>query len=399
MQSLSHGVEAPLPGSRVVRLSGSQTKPSIGIPMSTSNLGPDIDAPPPMFTPAPPSSGKLPRGSDTNIFSPLADSHSKILKEVHKIPSQPAHYAIIIGILTCIAAVIIPVFGAMLLIGDENYTFWIGYTFPVRVIAASLGITLLLMLVCGLLYAFASPQRQNESTMALVASLFAALLGVSYVLTVLPAAHEIQVFAGKLSHGCSSSLSNVVALSDYGQVLANLRSNSTCAESISVEACDGWASNTYTRYIRYLESEFECQVCPGVSTPYSLVQGGRPDNGASRSNAKYQRQRRLQTAGHQRTLEAIGRSSLLDASGHGPEDHYDSKIGEAPKLFAHGSTMAPCMPLVAARMNVLAWTSYDLIFCEGVALIFVSLIVSCSSCLGVYCIKSAPSAAARRGAK
>merc|ERR1719183_922909 len=100
---------------------------------------------------------------------------------------------------------------------DDNYVFWEGKAFPIKVIVLCLFVVCSLSVVCVVLQKKAPVDHINEHTMAVVVAIFSALLGVALILLALPASRHVYDTAGRISSGCKNSLPESTVLVDYSQ--------------------------------------------------------------------------------------------------------------------------------------------------------------------------------------
>jgi Kef-type K+ transport system membrane component KefB len=359
----------------------------------------------------------------------------------HQALERPEIVAMLLALVTCFCMTLLPVFGGISLLLDPNYRFWNGSWFPFLSIAISVLVFLLAAVTAALLYRRARVQDLNESTMVIVATLFSALLGVSLLVVSLEASQGLNSTARELMQGCSSHGHNVHVLNDYSLVLANIRAQPACAAEASVELCAGYSENKYTSYIKYLEQEFECgPVCstPAASSfqherwgsaslvqtdasvsiePFNVVEsryssttkegdtylhkragGGRvlrktkgpmvpalmPDGAEIPQEVGFGKVTTSPMPGEPTTTTELP-EYWENMKGPGGREPPGAASGFSPKLFNHGYTRASCLPLVATRLQVLAFASNDVPFYEGCGLIFCSLIISMVACVGRGC--------------
>eukprot|EP00927_Polykrikos_kofoidii_P059938 TRINITY_DN55027_c0_g1_i1.p1 TRINITY_DN55027_c0_g1~~TRINITY_DN55027_c0_g1_i1.p1 ORF type:complete len:662 (+),score=66.15 TRINITY_DN55027_c0_g1_i1:156-2141(+) len=325
-------------------------------------------------------------------------------------------YVALIGLLTCFFMVALPVCGALTIAADENYLFWQGTSYPVTIIVLAAAVFVALFVSCRIFNSTARRQYLTELSVSLIASLFAAMFGVSLILFSVPASRSIHGTADALMEGCSNSLLASAALVDYNQVLVNLRSTPQCAVMDTVESCDGWSPNRYTRYIRYLEDEFDCgPMCPSIHPPYPSFLGVASTGAAPSAQLSFmkpsatvaataargeaRRKRRASVASVADHPEAIAVDVAANASAAPPtvdgmgtalleRPIRGQTIGFAPRLFSQGMTRTTCLPLISTRLKVLAWTSSDFCFWQGCFFITFSIFASLGSFFTVCCCAS-----------
>jgi hypothetical protein len=271
----------------------------------------------------------------------------------------------LIGIIVAACATLLPLFSAITLLLDANYIFWRGYRFPLEVIGICFFAMTVVIVSCWLIHK-RSPVDGNHVALALVGSVSTALLGLLLILVTMPAQQDILAVATQLRTGCSTPGPDVIMLSNFHQVLSNIRSAPACnvTEHSSVEFCDGWAENSYTSYLRSMEHEFQCgPLCPAVQA----VQA-QPVLLSRRKQAHHRRHgllNALQRGEHEKLLD-----NKLERD-HSPH--------ETTKLFGRGLTRMACLPLVATHLEVLAWHCHTVVFWEVFLLVAASVFVKLGS--------------------
>jgi len=308
-----------------------------------------------------------------------------------------------IALCTFFGAAALPVLGAVALLFDQNYRFWVGYYYPFVLLAIIFTLCIALVLTFTLLHKYAPEYLHGEQTLALISCIFTASLGITLVLISLPESREMYEVGHRIGHGCMNSNTDSSFLMDYDQVLYQIKMQPSCRGQDSVQDCQGWEANRYTRYIEYLEYEFQCgPVCPEVPMPVpetlftASLPGPVPAPAPAPAPAAEEEgggsflQDVVRGGKHERLDEHHGGlhkfSSLLHTkallSVDAPGDPMGSMWLSNPqqvrstKLFSPGATRTSCYSLVSTRLQVLAWCFGDLMFWEGVGLMIVSLLLS-----------------------
>eukprot|EP00929_Paragymnodinium_shiwhaense_P087445 TRINITY_DN4761_c0_g1_i1.p1 TRINITY_DN4761_c0_g1~~TRINITY_DN4761_c0_g1_i1.p1 ORF type:complete len:1107 (+),score=245.05 TRINITY_DN4761_c0_g1_i1:183-3503(+) len=237
---------------------------------------PDVAmAPPPHFTPAvvppsphdrrPPSeqlvrlppTARMPHPSaPPPPFEPPPPAVKPVVED--KRPAKPFNSIFQFGIIIFILSLALPIFGAVSLLLDENYRFWLGFWEPVLTISYCLVLLIVLIMTLCVLDSRAAQGQIGEHVYLLIVSTFTMLLGLVLVLNSFVGSGYTEELSSQLLSGCSSQEPAGIALVNYGMVLATMRSLPACAAEASVEQCQGWKENRYTSYLRYLEDEFQC---------------------------------------------------------------------------------------------------------------------------------------------
>lgn len=313
---------------------------------------------------------------------------------VQRLLILPEFKIAVIGFLTLAGAASLPFFGAITLLSDENYVFWEGRFFPYLVICVCLAVLLLLVFTMFIFWNRASVNNRSEESMLLVAGNFAALLGICLLLISLYESADVYDKMRHLAGGCHNSLAEAAFLTDYTQVLYNIRSQPTCRNQTSVEMCDGWSENKYTKYARYLETHFQCgPLCSGQPMPADMFYDASAQPLAQEAMApspapaaspvasfleqfsekvsSWREARAGLRSGAHLQVDNVARSLSLQK-----QEQHAAAVPKAYKLFSQGTTKMDCFPLVATRLQVLGWCFGDLLFWQGFGLICVSVITS-----------------------
>jgi len=303
----------------------------------------------------------------------------------------------------------LPVMGALAVLSDENYTFWMGTFWPYMVIG---GCSLVFVIFCltmhGLLQ-WALPEHRSQFTMAFTWATFAALLGVMLVPMALLANKEAMNIASTVSQGCLTAMPQSEWLVDYSQVLYNIRMSPACLGATSVTECQGWAANKYTNYLEYLEDDFHCgPLCPESPPPARAIVAPSMHNKALPTLKPTVADppmfgpplQNVHAAFLQSEHDLVGQQVQLHKhkgpwSPGGAAATQRTLVSpafgimetslphmQAQKLFSKGETRATCYPLIATRLQVLVSTFGGLWYWEGMGLIIISLLTSLYA--GIY---------------
>jgi hypothetical protein len=151
---------------------------------------------------------------------------------------------------------LLPIMGALALLMDINYRFWMGTFWPWAIILGSVFVFGTFATAVCMLFRNAGPEHRSQFTMFFTWSTFSAFMGVLLIPAALFANRDLAHIAGTVGQGCLSTLPQSELLVDYSQVLYNIRLSPDCTNKGSVEDCNGYKSNQYTDYLYYLENEF-----------------------------------------------------------------------------------------------------------------------------------------------
>lgn len=332
------------------------------VPTGPSPLGVATPGSPPLFTAphhsvdaayhgSPPSSGH---------FKPswyVTGGTAKVSAHDSRSKGHQVRF-ILIGIITCICATLLPLFSATTLLSDQSYTFWRGYKFPLQIIAISICNLAVVVVSCVCLrrrHSGVAPYR----SLWLLTSTSSALFGLLLILAVLPAQKDILATGRAILTGCSSPGSEVTQLNNFYEVLTNIRRSPACSEHNSVEFCNGWKANPYTLYLQHVEEHFQCGTVCTTAPSASLSAEAAPV--ALHARARHHGQ--------------LGGRLAATEELRGPEQG-------ARKLFGRGNTRTTCLPLLSTHLEVLAWHCHAVVFWEGFLLLAGSIFIQIAMVCG-----------------
>jgi len=192
------------------------------------------------------------------------------------------------GIALMVMLSAIPVYNAVLLMQDHNFTFWKGRFVPVLIFGLCVSVIISYAVVMMTVFERAPPDEQNYRSLLSIAQLFVAILGM--VLVVMSYALSMQSNAAyvDLMYGCPGQNAKLPAgldrdpwmqrliqpwtlaknartteaayrLFEYSEVLHSIRAMPACANKTSVEHCQGYKhAPPYTTFLKTMESDFKC---------------------------------------------------------------------------------------------------------------------------------------------
>lgn len=271
-----------------------------------------------------------------------------------------------LGVLLFAMMNILPLLNSLVLLTDPSFNFWVGWLHPVCSILCS---AFLMVLLITCLYIVHTRTRSRQHVDALFAftviANFSMVFGMALVLISLDQSKHTYEAAHALSIACGPSLANSRILTDYDRVLYNLRKQPDCINEESIVDCRGWSENKYTRYIKYLEEEFNCgPLCGEEATGVNASFGG--------GQALLQ----VGTGRGARGQPGRGRAQALLATDvapvNGPAGHMPPQVVTETNLFSQGSTRITCYPLVSTRLRALANGFSDQSFWAGIGLLMLS---------------------------
>jgi len=153
---------------------------------------------------------------------------------------------------------VVPVWNAIALLHDPNYTFWCGRNVPIWTIALLCSVVGLYMASIFVFFTSSRPQAQTEQTILMLASVFLTTLGLILILLSLPLSEQAVYTYNNLMHRCDVS-DQTHRLFEYSQVLQGIRQGDECRYKYSVEECDGYADAApYTKFLKTMEDSFRC---------------------------------------------------------------------------------------------------------------------------------------------
>lgn len=162
---------------------------------------------------------------------------------------------------------ILPIWSAVLLLMDGNFVFFLGRSIPLSIIFVSISVVLLYATTVLLFFRHGQREFQTEQTVMMISSIFVTLLGLSLLLIAIPFYQRAQGVYKDLRGQCGASPSTA-RLSEYYQVLLNIRKTPACAQKLTVKECPGFADSLpYTGFLEYVETNLKCSgFCQGPTS-------------------------------------------------------------------------------------------------------------------------------------
>jgi len=171
---------------------------------------------------------------------------------------QPVKIFVFTGCVMLFLLTIVPIWNAVALLSDVNYTFWVGKTLPLALIGSCVAIFVIYIVTIMVFFGRARPQAQMEPTIFMIASLFVTVLGVMLMLISLPLSRQTTETYNNLMHRCDFSV-QTHRLYEYSQVLQNIRSLPDCKNQMTVEMCLGYEpAEPYTSFLKAMETDLKC---------------------------------------------------------------------------------------------------------------------------------------------
>jgi len=192
------------------------------------------------------------------------------------------------GIALMVMLSIVPAYNAILLMTDDNFTFWKGRFVPALMFGLCVSVIISYAVVMMTLFERAPPDEQNYLTLMSIAQLFVAILGVVLVVMSYPLSMQAESAYADLMYGCpgqakwppsgldrdpwmqrlampwgvakeAKTSERAYRLFEYSEVLHTIRAMPACANQTSVEHCQGYKyAPPYTTFLKTMESNFEC---------------------------------------------------------------------------------------------------------------------------------------------
>merc|ERR1719263_2135527 len=170
----------------------------------------------------------------------------------------PKNIFMAVGCLLLALLSIVPVWNALTLLSDSNYTYWAGHKTPQCMIIACVVIILLYALTIALFFRRAHASVHTEQTIMMIANIFITLFGLFLMMVSLPLTHQTDITYTNLMYRCEYS-DQTHRLYEYATVLQNIRKQPACAKKYSVEQCQGYEDAApYTYMLKGMENNFRC---------------------------------------------------------------------------------------------------------------------------------------------
>merc|ERR1719343_640805 len=152
---------------------------------------------------------------------------------------SPRNVFIVAGVILLTLLCLVPMWNAIALLMDYNYTYWVGFGVPLWMIFLCVSIIILYAATISIFFSHARPQVQTEQTIMMIANIFITLLGLVLMLVSLPLSRQSIETYNNLMHRCDYS-EQTHRVYEYSQVLQNIRSLPACADKYSIEECPGY---------------------------------------------------------------------------------------------------------------------------------------------------------------
>lgn len=298
------------------------------------------------------------------------------------------------GILLLTMLCIVPVWNAIALIADHNYSFWVGMSTPLWLIFLCILIIIIYCITIFTFFAHARPSVQGEQTIMMVAIIFITLLGMTLLLISLPLSKQSLETYNNLMHRCDFS-EQTHRMYEYSQVLHNIRAQPECAKKFSVEECAGYEdAPPYTSFMKTMEADFRCAgFCykqpapvpppaadsasgPAAAGPAAAEGPAAAGPAAAEEPAATPTGLQQHRSHHRRHQDHVTKLSLLNtqvrkcASGQ-PCEKVQSRY--PPTLFSDANYQASCEGMAARDMRNFAGDIGIQTFYQGIYLIFIAI--------------------------
>lgn len=384
----------------------------------------------PNFQPVRQEFGKIERKTE-QFEKKIEGKMEKVAHQLHIEPGSMLGYVLVAAFLMMAFACWMPFYLAIQMLMDVHFRMWIGISNAMlAVILCFLMPVLFAVAIWFILTKGHGEGLRTEETMVLVGVTFCSLLGIMLCILSVPMSTGSASTISLLSFGCDLDHPVSAKLVQYSQVLHNIRNSPNCTDKGSIKDCDGWKSNTWTNYLQLVENDFDCtgmctlpapptatsQITPVVA-PHpasgSVPQGDgagattgpqrTPEKGTfstliqtrmqlkrdtkdSRKedsstlndevgNLKMEEKRFLtqQSRSLSTSNKTMSSSQMLLAKSSWSTPFNDAPI-PAPMLYSKDKTDQKCYPLIADRLQVISTQTGEVLFCQGVGLLFVSVL-------------------------
>lgn len=297
------------------------------------------------------------------------------------IRASPRNIFILTGSILLTLLCIVPIWNSVALMGDTNYTFWVGNTVPFWTIVLCLMIIALYGITIMIFFGHARPQVQTEQTIMMIANIFITLLGITLMLVALPLSRQSVETYNNLMHRCDYS-DQTHRTYEYSQVLQNIRATPECASKFSVQECQGYEdAEPYTSFLKNLETNFRCSgFC--YRSPQQLQAVAAPSVNGSAPSFLAEAVKSSTITRHKDTVTPL---ALLEQSS------YSKLIKRAepsypPTLFTDANYKASCEGMAARDMKNFAGDIGFQTFYQGIFLIMIAIGTSFLKLLG-FCVR------------
>lgn len=295
----------------------------------------------------------------------------------------------------------VPVWNAIALLHDPNYTFWCGRDVPVWIIALCSGVIVLYAFSMLVFFASSRKQAQTEQVILMIAGIFITMLGLVLIITSVPLSQQAVDTYNNLLYRCDVS-DQTLHLYDYSQFLQGIRQSEDCKHQYSVETCDGFVEDApYTKFLKTMEDTFRCSgfcyrerlVAEAIAST-SLAPARQP---VATTLRKIRKKLRRAIAGSQSLLDVGQTQASVQQQKYYPEyppsrhsvgrgslDYYP------PTLFSDSNYLASCEGLAARDMKHFAGdVAYQMAF-QGFFLVVIAVVIGFLKLLGLCFGKMQP---------
>lgn len=278
-----------------------------------------------------------------------------------------------------------PFYLGVFMLWDVHYRMWVTAALPSLAVFVSIFMPVAFV---GTIYIILGRGHgsgvRTEETMVLIGATFTSLLGVTLCLLSLPMSTTAAGTVSRLSFGCDLADPVSASLVQYSQVLHNIRNTPECQAMGSVKDCQGWKSNRYTNYLQRIEQDFDCTgLCTLPAPPTAPPAAAAPPKVGLHPNAGEvpQGAGAAATTGPQEKLLLVQRGRALGTSNQTlhtstqAEAEVDTRYDKIPALMLYSKerTVQRCYPMIADRLQVISGTTGELLFWQGIGLLFVSV--------------------------
>lgn len=292
------------------------------------------------------------------------------------------------GILLLMMLCVVPLWNALALMSDPNYTFWAGTAVPIWIVVLCISIVVLYCVTIMIFFSTARPQVQTEQTIMMIANIFITLLGLVLMLVSMPLSRQAVDTYTNLMYRCDYS-EMTHRMYEYSQVLHNIRRTPECAERYSVEECAGYEdAQPYTGFLKNMENSLRCSgFC-------YRAPGQEVSSTAGMSLASLARGDRAPAAGRKARHQDAMTPLALTASAAEAARQLPQGFGSAaqaaskypPTLFSDANYQASCEGMAARDMKNFAGDVGFQTFYQGIYLVLIAIATGFLKLIG-FCIR------------
>lgn len=327
-----------------------------------------------------------------------------------------------VGTLLMGLLVAVPLWNAILLLGDLAYVYFVGRWSAALLIAVCAGGVLLYFLSIAIFFRLGRPETMTNQTVFMIWVASITALGLGFLLISESLAHDSQMIYTQLFDHCASG-SLTRSLNSHQAWLQELRNSPACASEARVNDCEGYMSAPEHEVLQHIELKYRCTGFCYAPTTFTAAPASATGASEASANASaitnasaeasepptaalYAASRSGRRGGHRRKLGvaqalslAAGESSMSEASSLAnanamagstaqvPAEGQAPEVTFPPTLFTLANYQASCSSMTARHTRNLAGGMAAQLSASGIGLIFVSILTGFVKLLG-FCMRA-----------